>query len=112
MQRVEQADLDLRVSGEGRDDLIEAIAGGVVQQDAHAHAPVGGLEQFVHQHPCADAVVDDVVLQIQAALGVANQLGPGDERVGAVRQQPKARAPFMGSSLGLDRAAERRFGGR
>ncbi|SCZ40492.1 hypothetical protein SAMN03159306_01290 [Pseudomonas sp. NFACC48-1] len=85
VQRVEQADLDLRMSGEGGDDLILAIAGGVVQQYPYAHAPVGGLEQFIYQHPRADAVMDDVVLQIQAALGVANQLGPGNERVGAVR---------------------------
>ncbi len=56
--------------------------------------------------------MDDVVLQIQAALGVANQLGPSGEGLGAVRQQPKARAPFMGSGLGLDRAAERGLGGR
>ena len=72
-----QADLDLRVGAEGRNDLFLAIAGGVVQQDPHAHATVGGLEHLVHQHPGADAVVNDVVLQVEAALRVANQLGPG-----------------------------------
>ncbi len=69
VQRVEHADLNLRMRRQRGDDLVQAIAGGVVEQDAHAHAAVGGLEQFLHQHPRADAVVDDVVLQIEAGLG-------------------------------------------
>ena len=111
VQGVEQADLDLRVGRQGGDDLVQAVAGGVVQQDTHPHAAIGGLEQFVHQHPCADAVVDDVVLQVEAALRAANQFGPGDERLGAVGQQAKARASLVGSGLGLDRLGERRVGG-
>ena len=88
------------------DDLVEAIAGGVVEQDAHAHATVGSLEQFLHQHPRADAVMDDVVLQVEAALGVADQLGAGGEGFGAVGQQAKAGTALMGRGLGLDRATE------
>ncbi|MNF86076.1 hypothetical protein D3C84_684990 [compost metagenome] len=102
VQRVEQADLDLRVRRQRGDDPVEAIAGGVVEQDSHAYATVGSLEQFVHQHPCADAVMDDVVLQVEAALGVADQFGTGHERFAAIGQQTKARLALMGRGLGLD----------
>ncbi|MNI28993.1 hypothetical protein D3C73_827980 [compost metagenome] len=107
VQWVEQADLDLRVCGQRGDDPVQAIAGGVVEQNPDSYATVGCLEQFVHQHARADAVVDDVVLQIDAALGVADQLGPGHEGLAAVGQQAKAGFAFMGLGLGLDRAAER-----
>ena len=91
---------------QGGDDLVEAVAGGVVEQDAHAHATVGSLEHFLHQHPRADAVVDDVVLQIEADLGMANQLGPGGKGLTAVREQTKPRLPFVGRGLSLNRTAE------
>ncbi|MNG02675.1 hypothetical protein D3C84_857150 [compost metagenome] len=106
MQRVEHADLDLRMRREGGDGAVLVVAGGVVEQNTHAHAAVGGLEQFVHQHPCADAVMHDVVLQIEAALCVSNQFGAGGKGFGAVGQQAKTRFPFMRCGLGLDRATE------
>ncbi|MNP20576.1 hypothetical protein D3C76_1131520 [compost metagenome] len=67
------------------DGDVLAVAGGVVEQDAHTHPAVGGLEQFLHQHPRADAVMHDVVLQIETTLGVADQFGAGGEGFGAVR---------------------------
>lgn len=109
MQRVEQANFDLGMGGKGRDDLVEPVAGGVIQQDAHTHAAVGGLEQFINQHARADAVMHDVVLQVEAGLGVADQLGAGHEGFAAVGQQTKARAALIRRRLGLDRAAEGRL---
>ena len=91
---------------QGRDDLVEAVAGGVVEQDAHAHTTVGRLEHFLHQHPRADAVVDDVVLQIEADLGMANQFGPRGKRLATVGEQAKPRLPFVGRGLSLNRTAE------
>ncbi|MNC15862.1 hypothetical protein D3C75_636950 [compost metagenome] len=85
VQRIEHSDLDLRVRGEGGNDAVQAIAGRVIKQYPHPHAPVGGLEQFLDQHARADAVVHDVVLQIEAALGVADQFGAGGEGLGTVR---------------------------
>ncbi|MNF92902.1 hypothetical protein D3C84_755610 [compost metagenome] len=102
MQRVEHANLDVWMRREGGDGAIQAIAGGVVEQDPHTHATVGGLEQFLHQHSRTDAVMHDVVLQIEAALGVADQFGTGGKRLGAVGQQAKARFAFIGCGLGLD----------
>ena len=112
MQRVEQANLDLRMRRQRGDDLVETIAGGVVEQDAYAHATVGSLEQFLDEHSRADAVVDDVVLQIEADLRVADQLGAGSERFGAVGQQAEAGAAFIRRGLSLNRTAKRRAAGR
>ncbi len=107
IERIEQADLNVRVRSECGDDFIQPVAGGVVQQNAHANAAIGGFEQFVNQCPRAQAVVNDVVLQVQAGFGVANQLGAGHEGFGAVGQQAEARAPLVRCGLGHDRAAER-----
>ncbi|MNH14158.1 hypothetical protein D3C79_737460 [compost metagenome] len=41
LQRVEHADVDIRMDGEGGHFHIEAVTGSVVEQDAHAHATVG-----------------------------------------------------------------------
>ncbi|MNV25039.1 hypothetical protein D3C71_1161220 [compost metagenome] len=84
VQRVEHPNLNLWMRREGGDGAVQTVAGGVVEQNAYAHATVGGLEDFFHQHSRADAVVHDVVLQIEAGLGVANQLGAGREGFGAV----------------------------
>ena len=46
VQGVEHADLDLRMRRQRGDGPVQAIAGGVVEQNAYAHAAVGGLEQF------------------------------------------------------------------
>lgn len=99
MQRVEHTNLDVRVGIEGAHDGVQAIAGGVVQQDAHAHATVGGAQQLMHQGAGAEAVVDNVVLQVDARLGVADQLGTGAECLVAVGQQAKARAAAVWRGL-------------
>jgi hypothetical protein len=64
--------MDVRVGGERGDELVDAVAGGVVQQDAHAYATVCGLEQLFDQQAGAEAVLNDVVLQIEAGLCIAN----------------------------------------
>ena len=85
LQRIEQANLNLWVSGQCGNGLDLAIAGEVVKQDAHPHATVSGLEQFADQQSGADAVLHDVVLQVEAALRVADQLGTGGKGLAAVR---------------------------
>ena len=109
IERVEQANLNVGVRGEGGDDFIQAVAGGVVQQDADAYAAICGLQQLIDQRPRAEAVVNDVVLEVQAGLGIADQFGPRHEGFSAVGQQAKTRAAFMRRGLSHDRASE---GGR
>ena len=57
------------------------------------------VEQFVDQHARTEPVMDDVVLQIEAGLRVADQLGPGPECFAAVGQQAKPRAAARSSSI-------------
>jgi hypothetical protein len=106
--RIEQADFDVRVRSECCNGVVQAVAGGVVQQNAHSHAAVCGLEQLIDQGARAQAVVNDVVLQIQAGFGVANQFGAGLEGIAAVGQQTETGTTVMGLRHGLNRAAESR----
>ncbi|MNN06163.1 hypothetical protein D3C81_1189450 [compost metagenome] len=101
VQRVEHADVDVRVRGEGGHLVVDAVAGGVIEQDANPHTAVGSLQQLVDQGAGTETVVDDVVLQVDARLGVANQLGPRAKRFIAVGQQAKTRASFVGGGLAL-----------
>ncbi|MNJ60645.1 hypothetical protein D3C77_563930 [compost metagenome] len=41
LQRVEHADVDIRMDGEGGHFHIEAVASGVIEQDAYAHTAIG-----------------------------------------------------------------------
>ncbi|RMN75914.1 hypothetical protein ALQ52_04421 [Pseudomonas cannabina pv. alisalensis] len=109
--RVEQPNLDVRMRRQRGNRLVQPVAGGVVQQDAHANATVSRLEQLIDQRACAQAVVDDVVLQVEAAFGVADQFGARLECITAVRQQAKTRAPLVRHRHGLDRTAKRRARG-
>ena len=107
MQRTEQADLDVRVGGQRGDLAVAAVAGGVVEQEADAHAAVGGLQQLHGEQPRAEAVVGDVVLQVEAALGVADQFGADGEGLVAVGQQTEAGLPGrMTPGRGLHGRAE------
>ncbi len=84
VQWVEHTDLDVRVGGEGAHDCIQAVTGGVVQQDAYAHAPVGRPQQLMDQGAGAESVMDDVVLHVDAGLRIAYQLGARPESLVAV----------------------------
>ncbi|MNR23853.1 hypothetical protein D3C85_1409010 [compost metagenome] len=87
--------------GQGAHQFVEAVTGGVIEQDAHPYAAVGGLQQFMHQGAGAQAVVDDVILQVDARPGVADQFGAGAEGFVAVGQQAKPRASVIGRGLAL-----------
>ena len=99
------------MGSEGAHDGVQAVAGGVVEQNAYTHAAVGGTQQFVHQGAGAEAVVHDVVLQVDAGLGVADQFGAGAKCFVAVGQQAKAGLPAIRCRLAQHRAAEGRFAG-
>ncbi|MNH26685.1 hypothetical protein D3C79_867500 [compost metagenome] len=66
----------------------------------------------MHKGAGTEAVVDDVVLQVDARLGVAYQFGAGAKCLVAVGQQAKARAAAIGRGLAQHRAAKGRFVGR
>lgn len=99
VQRVEQAHLDVRMGGEHTDLVVPAIAGGVVDEDAYPHATVGCLEQLVGEGARGQSVVDDVVLDVEAALGCANQRRAGDEGILAGAQEVEAGLAGVVASL-------------
>ena len=69
---VEQADLDVGMGVEGGEDVVHAVGVVVIQQEAHAHAALGGLEQLAQQLPACGVVVPDVVLRVDGHAGVVN----------------------------------------
>ncbi|GAB3391620.1 hypothetical protein GCM10027514_35790 [Azotobacter armeniacus] len=93
MQRIEQTEMDVRMGGEQGDLLVATITGRVVEQDTDTYATIGGLQQFLEQQAGAEPVVDQVILQVDTALGRVNQLGAGGEGLAAVGQQAEAGLP-------------------
>ena len=70
----------------------------VSSSKTHAHASICSDKQLAQQYSSADTVVDDVVLKIDAALSIANQLGAGGESLSTIGEQAKARLTLMGSN--------------
>ncbi|MNQ84586.1 hypothetical protein D3C85_997200 [compost metagenome] len=70
--------------GQGRDHFFLAVAGGVVEQHPHANSAIGRQQHFTHQCSGAEAVMDDVILKIDAFLRIADQFGAGAESLTAI----------------------------
>ena len=62
---------------EPREKIILEIEFVIVEQDAHAHAALGGGEQAFEQKAADVVVVEDVVLDVDGAFG---QIGHGRAR--------------------------------
>ena len=60
---------------EGGKDVVHAVGVVVIQQQAHAHAALGGLMQLLQQLLACGVVVPDVILRINRHAGVVNQAG-------------------------------------
>ena len=65
---------------------IHAGCATIVQQQAHAHAAVCGLQQLVEQQVPGCVIAPDVVLHIQRALGRTGQQCPGGIGSVGIRQ--------------------------
>ena len=74
----------MRVHGQQR--VVAAGRAHVVDQQAHAHAALGGGHQLVLQQAAGEVVAPDVVLHVQAALGHARGLGARHEGGHALAQ--------------------------
>ena len=64
----------------------------IVNQQAHAHAALGGIAQCAQQVAAGRVVVDHVVLHVERHLRTADQLDTCRQRLRRPRQQPKAAA--------------------
>ncbi|MCY1295647.1 hypothetical protein D9M70_449960 [compost metagenome] len=114
-KRVEDPHFDLRMGVHGREQLIHAGQAVVVEQQAHAHAAVGGLVQRLQQQRAGQVVAPDVVLHVERALRRACQVDARGEGGLGVVQRVDAAEPGLAGQRGRDRAAQRRgrgLGGR
>jgi hypothetical protein len=87
--------------------------GDVVDQQAHAHAAVGGLEQRLRHQPAGVVVLEDVGLQVDRLARLLRQHHAAEQGIGVQREQAEA-----GGTGGqrrrhrLHRGRDRRIGGR
>ena len=108
---VEDAQLDVVVMIERRQRLARLrppVQVEVVDEDAYAHTPPGGIEDGVEQHPAGVVLDEDVVLDIERALGGANHLRAQHEPVHAAREKAHAGQPRIHLRLRRRLLAERR----
>ena len=89
-ERVEQADLDVRMRRQAEQQRIVAAGVEVVEQQADAHAARRGIAQRPQQHPAGAVVVEHVVLEVERSLGAGHEREPGGERLLRPGDQAKA----------------------
>ena len=94
-ERIEDAHLDVLVRGEGEEHFVLTLAGvEVVDQQPHAHTPIGGVAQRAQQPAAGFVHLEVVVLNVERHLGAARQLHPCVERKRAQRHEPETRMVF------------------
>ena len=104
-------------------DAIPPMRIDVVEENAHAHAAVGSLNDFIRQQPAGQIAVPDVVHQIEAASRAARRKPARGEGVEIRRKHGKAafsrrargkfRRAAVERGLPIDgRQGERRFAPR
>ncbi len=100
---IEDPDLDVLMSVEARDQLVLLFEGTpVVEQHAHAHAAIGGGDEAVDDQRAGLIGVEDVVLEIERAVGELDEDGARHERVEARRQKSEAGPTFVRLALRVD----------
>jgi len=81
----------------------------IVQQQAHAHAALGGGQQLGQQQRAGDVAAPDVVLHIQRAFGRARQQHAGGKGVVRMGQQVYAAQARVRGEFGAQCPADQRF---
>ncbi|HSF86550.1 MAG TPA: hypothetical protein VLG28_12960 [Acidimicrobiia bacterium] len=101
LPRVEETYLDGRVGVQRNPDVFSLVAVQVVDQHSHANPTVGGLEQLADQQTPYGVLAEDVVLQVDAALGPVGEDRPGHERIpSAAEQEQPILSRVPGHALG------------
>ena len=111
---IEDADLDVRRPGEAKELLIAVDRLDIVDEDAHAYAAGGSPAERLGDELPRLITVEDVVLQIERAVGGTDELEPQQQAVDADRVQPESGLSAMGALGGEERLHElrvRRLGG-
>ncbi len=110
---IEDPDLDVLMGVEARDQLVFLFERApVVEEHAHPYAAIGGGDQTIDDQRAGLIGVEDVVLQIERALGQLDQDGARDEGVEPGRQEAKSGAAAIIGGLGFNPAFESRQASR
>ena len=62
----------------------------VIEQQAHANATIGCLQQLVNENPADDIVLDQVILHVDALLGSIRQQKASCQCIDAIVHRVKA----------------------
>jgi hypothetical protein len=92
---IEEADFDVRVGVQGRDDRVTALEVQIIQQDAYTYAAIGGPEETLGQDPPRGVRIPDEVLQIQGLFSHFGHGNPRGKRPAPIGQDGKARLAWM-----------------
>jgi len=103
---IEQPELDVAMGVERQEDAVAAARVDVVDQDAHAHATVGGSDDLVRQQAAGQVASPDIVHQVEAAPRSARRERAHGEGVEVVRHHGEAVAGTASCHEGADRAVE------
>jgi len=87
---IEDADLDVRLSGQREQLLVAADRLSVIDENTHAHAASSGLAQRLGNELPRLVTMEDVVLQVDGAVGRADQLEPQQQPVDTGREQTES----------------------
>ena len=109
---IEQPHLDVGVQVGHGQALVLVARIEVVDQDANAHAALGGAQQLAGQQPPGEVLVPDVVLRVQRAFGRRRGRRAVGVGLGVVLDQADARGYRVRPELADHGAIERRGGGR
>ncbi|MCY1291689.1 hypothetical protein D9M70_408880 [compost metagenome] len=95
-----------------RQDLVHLAAGTqVVEQYAHAHAAVGGVDDVAQHRGTGPGRLQDVGLQVKAALRCAGHRQARGQRIGAGRERVEQRLARALREARGQRLAQRRIRG-
>ncbi len=106
-ERVVQAHFDARMGVERQQLRVHPLGVHVVQQQPHPHPALGRRVHVVHQQVADHVVVPHVVLQIEAAAGLAGDHRARGEGFQAVDQVGRAALPRVRGELCLERPVQR-----
>ena len=105
-ERVVQAHLDVRMRVERGEGRIEPLRIQVVEQQPHAHPPLGRLPERLEQQVADLVAVPDEVLRVERLFGGVGEQDARGERIAGVGQRMDARLAGIRGDAGRDRAAE------
>ena len=80
---------------DGRQRIVRALGVDVVEEQTHAHAAVGCRQHLRQQRESGLVRMKNVVLHIQAAVGLPDERHACHERIGTLRDRVKSRLAGM-----------------